>query len=112
MIEFWTVDALALRGLFDGPRLSVSVVNGWTVTSRFAAESIMASLELILSMLRLEWLSSFCDESLRREPTMMTCVVREPEELSRDFGRYWASRKTAKEEGRDDERTGAIRPQR
>lgn len=80
------------------------------MTSRFAAESIMVSLELIMSMLRLEGLPSFCGESLLLEPTMVTCVVREPEELNRDFGRDWASRKTGKQEGGDDERTGAIRP--
>lgn len=54
LIGFWTVDALPMRGLSDGPRLSLSVVKGWTATPRFVAESIMASLELIMSMLRLE----------------------------------------------------------
>lgn len=97
LLGFWRVDALAVRELFDGPPLSLSVVNGWTVTSRFAAESIKASLELILSMLRREWLPSFCGESLPLEPTMVTCVVREPEELGRDFGRDWESCKTSKQ---------------
>lgn len=97
LLGFWRVDALAMREPFDGPPLSLSVVGGWTVTTRFAAESTMASLELVLSMLRREWLPSFCGESLPLEPTMVTCVVREPEELSRDFGRDWESRKTSKQ---------------
>lgn len=66
------------------------------MTSRFAAESITASLELMLSMLRLEWLPSLCGESLRLKLTMVTCVVRAREELSEGFDHDRASRKTAK----------------
>lgn len=47
--------------------------DGLSVASKLSAESIMVSLELMLSVLGLERLPFFCDEGLRLEPSMVAC---------------------------------------
>lgn len=67
------VDALVVRCFSDGSPLSVLMGDGWSVAPKFSAEPIMVSLELMLSVLRLERLPLFCDEGLRLEPSMVAC---------------------------------------
>lgn len=47
--------------------------DGLSVASKLSAESIMVSLELMLSVPGLERLPFFCDEGLRLEPSMFAC---------------------------------------